>query len=257
MQFVNFVNKTVLFIVDFFYPEFCAECEKILNTSEEIALCKECRQKFIIRKNPDFICWKCGKEINVDLKTPKEIIVCRDCLNAKLYFDQCRHLFHYSGLMEKIIKKYKYKKKKDYSEFLAEELYAYLKNSDNNYSTIEFDFITNVPQHKNKLKKEEFNHIDILCSKLCKKLKIKYLPDIVIKIKKTQNQAGLRRKERLKNLKNAFQINTNFNVDNFDNKKILLIDDVFSTGSTINEVSKPLKKICPSLSVYGLTIARG
>jgi len=251
------INKTVLFFLDFFYPEFCILCDKNLDTSREIAICADCRIKNIIRKKPEFICYKCGREILVDLKIPAELIICRDCLNAKLYYEQCRHIFHYSDAIQKIIKRYKYDCKRDFADLLTDEIIFYIKNPENEYSEIAFDLITNIPGHKNKIKKKEFDHINILCEKLSARLNINYLSNILIKYKDTPNQAGLARKERIKNVKNSFQLNSAFDLSQFENKNILLIDDVFSTGSTINECSKPLKKGCPTVKIYGLTIARG
>ncbi|MBT3727030.1 hypothetical protein HOG21_05085 [bacterium] len=76
---------------------------------------------------------------------------------------------------------------------------------------------------------------------ISKNTNIKLEKNLIKKIKTTRQQAILSREQRLKNLKNAFKIANN-KIDNFDKKIFIIVDDVISTGSTINEISKVLKK---------------
>jgi competence protein ComFC len=111
-----------------------------------------------------------------------------------------------------------------------------------------------VPISKNKLKTKGFCHIDLLCKEIMKNMKetkVKYLPEALIKIKETKEQNKIKnREERLQNLKDAFWVNK----DLVFNKSVILIDDVTTTGATINEIFKALKSAGVK-EVEGYTIA--
>jgi len=83
------------------------------------------------------------------------------------------------------------------------------------------------------------------------------LHNLVEKTIDTPQQAGLAREARLKNQKNSFDFNTKYSIQNLDGKNILIIDDVYSTGATMNECAKVIKRKYKNANIYGLSIARG
>jgi competence protein ComFC len=103
---------------------------------------------------------------------------------------------------------------------------------------INFDYILYVPLHKKRERKRGFNQSKIIANQLGKELGIEVL-DILERSKNTRRLFELDEKERQQELKNVFKISKD--IENYTNKNILLIDDIFTTGSTVNEISKLLK----------------
>src|SRR5690606_9287540 len=97
--------------------------------------------------------------------------------------------------------------------------------------------ITNLPLHQKKIRQRGFDQTQILAKELAKKLNKKYLP-ILQRIRYTKAQAQLDKNARAKNIANAFRVT----IPASDQKSILLIDDVVTTGSTLNEAAKVLAK---------------
>ncbi len=111
-----------------------------------------------------------------------------------------------------------------------------------------------IPLYHARERKRGYNHAHILAHELSKKLN---LPTIKIlrRIRNTKTQADLGKEERKKNLKDAFEIDSKFG-SQIKGSQIFLVDDIFTTGSTLLEAGKILKKQS-ALSVWGLTLARG
>ena len=107
--------------------------------------------------------------------------------------------------------------------------------------------------HKTSIGKRGFNQAGLLARGLSERLKLPFYADGLLKLKKTKQQMGLKKDERLNNIKGVFSVKKDMNLKK---KKILLIDDVFTTASTVNECSKILKQ-AGAESVYVLALARG
>ncbi len=103
---------------------------------------------------------------------------------------------------------------------------------------INFDYILYVPLHKKRERKRGFNQSKIIANQLGKELGVEVL-DILERSKNTRRLFELDEKERKQELKNVFKISKD--IENYRNKKVLLIDDIFTTGSTVNEIAKSLK----------------
>ena len=123
---------------------------------------------------------------------------------------------------------------------LARELYQLIFQKLEEFIT-KIDFIVPVPLHKKRLKDRKYNQALFLAKFISKKSKIKLLPDLLIRSKEGKNQIGLNKRARIENVKNAFELNRKYQ-DLIQDKNILLIDDVVTTGATINNCSKVLKK---------------
>ena len=118
----------------------------------------------------------------------------------------------------------------------------------------DIDYIFPIPLYKSKLKIHGYNQSAIIAKMVSEITKIKYDSKILIKIKNTANQSGLTKSSKGKNLKNSFHISTH-NKKLIKGKKILLVDDIITTGSTINECSKTLIRNGVS-EVIAISIAR-
>lgn len=114
-----------------------------------------------------------------------------------------------------------------------------------------FDFITFVPADKKRLIQRGFHLPKKLALETAKDLQIPF-QETLIKIKSTKQQTGLKREQRLKNLKNCFGITDNIDLSSC--KKCCIIDDVSTTGATLHECAKVLKKEYPQLEIYGIVL---
>jgi ComF family protein len=115
------------------------------------------------------------------------------------------------------------------------------------------DAVVPVPVHKNRLRQREFNQSALLARHLAKKLQIELILDCLVKIKDTLPQVGLRSRERNENIKRSFSVR---NKDLIAGKKVLLLDDVITTGATVRECSKVLKK-AGAEGIYVIALAHG
>jgi ComF family protein len=114
------------------------------------------------------------------------------------------------------------------------------------------DLIVPVPLHPKRLRQRGFNQSGLLAGEFSRRIKVPVSFDIVVRKKQTQPQTRLKRGERLKNVKGAFEIS---GAERIRGRRILLIDDVFTTGTTLSECAKTLKK-GGATEVYAITITR-
>ncbi|MFK7780261.1 MAG: phosphoribosyltransferase family protein [Candidatus Gracilibacteria bacterium] len=229
--------KIFKFIKDLIAPKKCYSCNK-----EGHFLCEKCLSKM---SNFEPVCYVCkGRSENFEVHTK--------CLSS-IHYDKIIILSHYKNKhISKLVKDFKFYMKKDIGEdfgnyltdlFLENEVY---KNTDNY-------ILIFPPMGFFKKIKRGYNHSEIIAKYISKNIGIRLEKKLIIKTKTTRQQSLLSRKERLLNLQDSFKIANN-KIDNFDKKTFIIIDDVISTGSTINEISKKLKEK-GAKKVIGLIVA--
>jgi len=163
--------------------------------------------------------------------------------------DEARSVGVYEGVLRTAIKKLKFKSKKKLARPLAFLLVEYL----NNWAPSEtIDYIVSVPLSKKRLRSRGFNQVDLLADVVSGELNIPFASDLLLRTKETKPQFELKREERFKNLKGAFEVS---NTGNVKGKNILLLDDILTTGSTVSECAKVLKEAGAS-KICVLTLAR-
>ena len=238
-------------IIDYFehainimYPPICIICKSSCWISN--ILCKECWEKISFITRP--FCKKCG----TSLTTSSSMILCTDdfCINEKHCYNYTISIIEYNDFAKQIIKKFKF-----HAIFkLRKLLKNWLTYISATLECKDIDYIFPVPLHKSKLKLRGYNQSAIIAKIMADITKIKYNSKILVKIKNTANQSELSKNLREKNLKNSFYISEN-NRKLIQGKKILLIDDVITTGNTINECSKTLSQH-GATEVIAISIAR-
>ncbi|MEA1972435.1 MAG: ComF family protein [Candidatus Cloacimonadota bacterium] len=229
--------KELAKIVDLFFPSYCFSCSKKLG--EENIICDSCRQKIeFIEKN---ICEKCG--------TLLENSNCDMCAETNYDFDQARSIFKYEGVIKDLIHCFKYDEKTKISNIFAEYAVDYLGKID----FIDDDYLfVPVPLHKVKHKMRGFNQAELIANSIANLSGNKVKKSIIKRNRFTKTQTKLGKVARIKNLESAFSFSKKFD---FRNKKFLIIDDVFTTGTTVNEIAK-LLKVHQAKKIKILTIAR-
>jgi len=214
-------------LLDIIYPRRCPICEDIL-VSKDLLVCPDCRKKIVYAKEPR--CKSCGKEISLAEKE-----YCYDCEKANHFFDRGLSVFKHSKEIKNSIYRFKYSNKREYADFYCNEVVAKIGKSIRSWGA---DAIIPVPLHKSRKIKRGFNQAEILAEGIGNLLGMEVDKTLLVREKKTVPQKELSSLERKKNLENAFKINR----DIVQYKQIILVDDIYTTGNTIDSCSKVLKE---------------
>jgi competence protein ComFC len=226
------------FFIDLFFPRNCFGCQR-----EGSYLCQDCLATLDILENSFCLCQK-----PMLFPKPGKCKICRNKNLDGLYFA----VSYKNPLIKKIIQSFKYDSLvKDLSTPLALLIITHF-----NLIQKEFDgkncVLIPVPLYKKKLKSRGFNQSEEIAKEISENTKIPLVFDCLLRIKETLSQMELSREERLENIKSAFSIN---NAEKIKGKKILLVDDVYTTGSTMEECAKILK-YAGAREVWGVAVAR-
>ena len=195
-------------ILNFLFPNVCGICDKL---------------------NKDNLCPKCNFKL-------KHITKYKIIQHNNKYFDEHLYVFKYEGIIREKIIQYKfYEKSYMYKTFAKiiiknEKKYGFLEN---------YGIIIPVPIHYKRKSERGYNQSSLISKELAIELNIKYIENVLYKIKNNTRQSLLNQKERLNNVKNAYKIE---NYKLIKNKNIILFDDIYTTGSTANECAKLLKQ---------------
>ncbi len=231
-------------LVDLLYPQHCLICsEAIIDSSYESA-CKACLEKICINVSP--LCNKCGFPLKgVSAKNGS----CSKCRNKLYYFDRALSVSEYSGITKKCIQLLKYKRKLKIGKNLSRIMLEFLKA---HFNIASIDLITAVPLHKTKLKERGFNQSELFADFIRLNLNLPASFNNLRRVRNTLSQYQLSLEKRQLNIKDAFDCNDK---SFFKNKSVLIVDDIFTTGATLNECSRVLKN-AGAKKVYTLTMAR-
>jgi len=212
------------FIKDILAPKKCYSCNK-----EWHFLCEECLSNM---SNFDSICYVCkGASDNFSVH--------KDCLK-EVHYDKVIILSHYRNkVISKLIKDLKFYWKKDIIDDFSNYLSDLFQNNEIYKNTDDY-FLIYPPMSFFKKLKRWYNQSEKIAKNISKQTWIKIEKNLIIKVKKSLQQSKLCRKDRLKNLENCFKIKNN-KIKDFENKIFIVVDDVISTGTTLNEISKILK----------------
>ncbi len=235
------------YIRELIYPRRCPICEKIVLPKGK-KICSVCKKKLIYVEEP--CCKKCGKPV-----AQKEQEYCFDCYKKQFHYDSGMALFVYDQTMKDSITAFKFHGKKEYADFYVEEMVERLGKK---ILEKQPDVLIPVPIHQKKKRVRGFNQAELLASGLSKRLEIPINCKLLLRTKNTIPQKQLNNKERLRNLERAFTIS----VQGWKEKKIyqhiMLVDDIYTTGSTIEACSKVLQASqMTKVSFVSLCIGKG
>ena len=234
-------KKIQNFVLNLLYPQFCFNCGQEATSY----LCEDCKSTLEILQSHQKYSSQKGEE-NKFSSSP--FAVARDLKD--LYFA----LPYQNLLIKNLIQKFKYQ------PFVRELAIPLTSLIITHFQLIEksptefFDFILiPVPLEKRKLKWRGFNQAEEIGKELSKFLKISLLNNVLAKIKETPSQVELSDEERKENIKGVFLVK---NGELIRNRKILLVDDIYTTGSTLEECAKVLKE-AGAKEIVGIVVARG
>jgi ComF family protein len=243
---IEYITEGLLNIV---FPLDCKICEKPIRESKGYSICEDCLKTIELIERP--YCIKCGKPlIPTDFFKQSREILCLDCKIKKYSFKFSRSTGIYDKVLKKSIHLFKYYREKKLAKPLGKLMVDYLLK--NNEFENKLDLIIPVPLHKNDFKKRGFNQSVLLGKVVGDYFSIPIRENILVKKKLTPFQINLSKKEREKNILRAFSVEK---PEEIKEKNILILDDVFTTGATVEECAKELTK-AQAKNIFVLTLAR-
>lgn len=220
-------------ILEFVFPQNCISCDGKIQEAEHF-LCVGCRADIGFIQQP--YCFQCGVPADISYAYPHEEFVCGVCRKTPFHFDQARSLGFYDTVLRTTIHHFKYRRQMGVLPEMDRLLEKYFEENP--------DFcrgftVSPVPLHFSKMKERGFDQAFLIARQVASVLKLPLEGGLLRRVKATRPQATMARTERARNIKGAFEINR---PELVLGKNILLVDDVFTTGATVNEAAKLLKK---------------
>lgn len=189
-------------------------------------ICPECLMGICIITPP--YCMKCSKPLEDDLRE-----LCQDCERKEHVFIRGVAAFSYSKAMKRSMYGFKYNNRREYGKYYADVIWEKYGNTIMSWNA---DALIPVPLHKARFRKRGYNQAQVLAKELGKLSGIKLDDEMLVRVKNTKPQKELTDKERNNNIESAFQIRIN----DLKYSKVILVDDIYTTGATINECAKVL-----------------
>ena len=214
-------------------------CDEVVR--EGVLICDMCRLHLSPVKGKR--CVKCSKILE-DLDNE----ICLDCRKTLQYFEYGIALFDYKDL-KKSLYRYKYNGRGEYADFYANEICKYLGAE---ICKMKIDMIIPVPLHKNREMKRGYNQAKLIADRVGERLGLQVGDNIVKRVKNTIAQKKLGIANRQNNLKKAFHI-SGYDVKL---KRVLIIDDIYTTGATINSLARELS-LAGASEIYFIALAIG
>ena len=211
-------------IISLLYPRHCPVCDEVVPRPG-MYICPTCKEKLEYVQGA--ICIQCGKSIS-----EKEEL-CIDCKKNTHFYDRGVALYKYPCVRQSIYRM-KYQGRREYLDFFSTEIVEKLGMQIKLWQP---DAIIGVPLHKKRQNKRGYNQAEVLASQIGKKMGIPFYKKLVLRQKNTLPQKGLDVSQRQNNLKKAFIMSQNVVKLN----TIVIIDDIYTTGSTIDAVASLLK----------------
>jgi competence protein ComFC len=228
--------------VSLLYPPVCTICRRSIRAGEY--LCDQCESKAVRIVAP--FCEKCSEPFEGSIA---DAFTCANCAHRTIYFDAAVAAYRGRGIVRQIIHEFKYNRQIHLRHLVSRWLHAAM--DDERLRGRRFDVIVPVPLHPTRQRERGFNQASLLAELLSARSSIPAKP-VLERTRYTTTQTALDRSERMENLHNAFRLRKNADVRGW---RVLLVDDVLTTGSTLNECARVLKR-AGALSVHAATAAR-
>jgi ComF family protein len=221
----------------------CPVCSQ--RESFHQGLCGYCIQQLALITPP--LCERCGRLLRGSQTSAKQ---CDQCRGAQYYFSRARAVAVYDGPLREILAELKYRYRPDLGLALGELLVEWVKGHPE-YNR--FDLLIPIPLHHEKLARRGYNQAELLAKPLERYMGIRLENDLLLRTKSTSSQNALDKAARISNIQGAFQVK---DAAKLRGARVLLIDDILTTGATASEASRILLR-AGSLNVTVLTLASG
>lgn len=215
------------YFLNYALPYRCASCSELTDSKDGI--CPKCWSNLNFISKP--FCNSCGIKFELSIH---ENAICGKCIAVKPKYELARSVLKFDQYSKNLIHAFKYNDKTNHAKLFAKLIYTKYKED---FSDI--DIIVPVPMNRFKRIYRYYNQSQLLAQEIGALMNYQIIPDLLIKTKITKPQASLSKLQRKNNLKGSIIYNVKYDINK---KKILLVDDVYTTGSTIAFCSKLLKQ---------------
>lgn len=203
-------------------------CGNLIDQIRPYSLCDSCLKTFhwAVKKT----CIRCGKILRVGYEQD----VCLDCLSISHKFQRGYCCVEYGESERDLIHRFKYKEEAYLGKKMAEAMYDRIKDEE-----LEVDLVLAVPMYPKKQKVRGYNQAELLGKSLAKRMEKPYNGKVLLRIRETEPMSNLGAEERVKNVRGAFCI-LEKSLEKVNRKAILLVDDIYTTGSTMDSCAEVL-----------------
>ena len=240
------IRRFIGLALDGLFPRACAACEKEKDR-EGAFLCAACRGS--IRHIVSPFCGLCGQPGEMDYDYPRKEFVCGLCRLQPYAFKQARSLGYYESSLKRLILHLKYRKRPGVMQEIRPLLKDYFQNKKADYRGFT---VVPVPLFEKRMQARGFDQAFLIAREAAGILDLPFVSSSLTRIRDTPFQASLPRRKRLENIKGSFAAQR---PGQLSGRKILLVDDVLTTGSTCDEAAKILKRSRADC-VHVFTLAR-
>lgn len=229
------------------FPAPCRICGTILAEASRIPICGTCLEGFQRIGEP--MCHCCGRPFVSPAAAEAAQPLCRLCRNSYYAFDRARSYAMYDDALSSAVVLLKYEGVKSLGDWFAARLAEAAFQEAMEWKP---DLVVPVPLHADRLRERGYNQADLIAKPFARRLKLKFGRYLLFRTKPRPAQLVLSRAERWSSVRGAYATRAGARVDNL---RILLVDDVLTTGATLDACSRALKKAGAS-AVFGVTVAR-
>jgi len=234
-------------VVSVLFPAGCRICERLLTRASRVPICEECLDSF--QRIPEKACEICGQPMPGFAAREGERLICRVCGNRTYAFDRARSYAIYEGALVRAIILLKFERIEPLGTWFAARLAEVVQRE---IQILEADVVVPVPLHRDRERERGYNQADVIAKPLAKKLRLPHKAVLLVRTRSRPDKQVLSFEERWESVRGAFATRPGSQVDN---KRVLLVDDVLTTGATLDACARALRE-AGAKSVIGLTVAR-
>jgi ComF family protein len=216
--------------LDLIFPRRCPVCGDIVQPRGAL-ICPDCIARLDSVHEP--FCLKCGKQVLAEREE-----YCYDCSRHTRSFESGRAVFNYNQTAKESVTAIKYRNRREYLDFYAESMAHRYRGIVSRWQP---EALIPVPVHPSRRRKRGFNQAEELAQRLSARWGIPTQSRLLLRVKKTLPQKKLTPEERFRNLQEAFAVNPDFVRNGTVPETVVLIDDIYTTGSTIEACTRVLK----------------
>jgi ComF family protein len=234
-------------VVSVFFPSGCRICERLLTSASRVPICEECLASF--ERVPDIVCEICGRPLPGLARKDGEPLLCPACQDKTYAFERARSWALYQDAVVRAILLLKFEQIDPLGVWFADRL-AELVNGEGD--AMAADVVVPVPLHRERERERGYNQAALLSKPLAKKLRLPHKAVLLMRTRARPDKQVLTLEERWESVRGAFATRPGSQVDNL---RVLLVDDVLTTGATLDACARALRE-AGAKSVIGLTVAR-
>ena len=241
-------------LVSVFFPGGCRLCERLLTRASRLPICEECLGAFPALSSR--VCSICGSpalavttlpQAGNDASSEDDGLKCLDCTNRTYRFERARSYAAYRGVLVRAVVLLKFERIDPLAAYFGEKVASVAQRDG-----LSGDIVVPVPLHRTRERERGFNQAELIARQVAKRLQLPFKPVLLMRTKARPDKHILSNDERWRIVRGAFATRPGSQVDN---KRVLLLDDVMTTGATLDACAGALLE-AGAKSVIGLTVAR-